>query len=111
MIFATSAPSSNADKGTGVQDSGKAAGGCGKMRQMMPLERTGRLHARLRGRLAGRGARDGLLVVGARVPIDPRLRSLAARVKSSNASALSASATVGAEHSLASSTHRLASCV
>src|SRR5262245_31027517 len=72
-----------------------------------------RLHARLRGRLAGRGARDGLLVVGATSPtrgsIAARLRVLAARGKYSNASALSASATVGAEHSLASSTHRFGS--
>ena len=35
VIFATSALNSNADKGTGVQDSGKAAGSCGKMRQMI----------------------------------------------------------------------------
>ena len=56
------APSSNADKGTGVQDSGKAAGGCGKMRQMMP--QTTRLYL-----APSRPFRHGQ----SRLPIEPQL--------------------------------------
>jgi len=57
----------------------------GRPRQIDAARAHCRLYARLRGRAAGRGARDGLLVVGAtsatRDSIDPRLRNFAARLK------------------------------